>query len=298
MLKGFKDFIMRGNVIDLSIAVVMGAAFSSVVTAFTNKVVQPLLNTFSPPSSQGLGFAITGGKASTYVDFSALITAALNFVLVAAVVYFAIVLPMRTIQQRRKRGEEAGPAEPTDIELLKEIRDLLKAGSGAISSGRPGSAESEESLLTPLVPASGSDFALDGREPELFTQPGSIRSTQMESRQLADQPTTGLSGPAVPPPGGIPGGASPHREPAGPPPTRAPGRAGETAPVGEYSVGSMGGEWRQIAPGPGGGSVGPVSGPPSLHPDEEPDWHPGPAAADREGQQEPRSGLSRRRGTD
>jgi large conductance mechanosensitive channel len=295
MLKGFKDFIMRGNVIDLSIAVVMGAAFSSVVTAFTTKIVQPLLNTFSPPSSQGLGIALTSGKSSTYIDFSALITAGLNFILVAGVVYFAIVLPMRTIQQRRKRGEEAGPAEPTDIELLKEIRDLLKGGSGAIGGSRPGSVESDAALPTPMLSTSGSDFVLDGREPELFTQPGSIRSTSMDSGQLADQPTTGLSGPAVPAPGGLP----PHREAAGPPPTRAPGRAAEeTAPVGEYSVGSMGGEWRQIAPGPGGGSVGPVSGRPPLHPDEEPDWHPGPAAAEREGQHERRSGLSRRRGTD
>ena len=55
-----------------------------------------------------------------------MITAAINFLIVAAVVYFVFVLPINTIKERRKRGEEAGPAEPTDVELLAEIRDLLR----------------------------------------------------------------------------------------------------------------------------------------------------------------------------
>jgi large conductance mechanosensitive channel len=127
VIKGFKDFILRGNVVDLAVAVVIGAAFSSIVTAFTSHILQPLINAITPPSSPGFGIQLIGGKESTYIDFAALITAAINFVIVAAVVYFLIVFPLNTVKERRKRGEEAGPAEPTDVELLTEIRDLLQA---------------------------------------------------------------------------------------------------------------------------------------------------------------------------
>ena len=127
MLKGFKDFILRGNVVDLAVAVVIGAAFATIVTAFTDSVIKPLINAITPASSPGLGVTLIAGKDSTYVDFAAVITAAINFVIVAAVIYFAIVLPVNVIQERRRRGEEAGAAEPTEVELLAEIRDLLSA---------------------------------------------------------------------------------------------------------------------------------------------------------------------------
>ena len=126
MLKGFKDFILRGNVVDLAVAVVIGAAFATIVGAFTDKIIQPLINSITPADSPGLGFEIISGKASTYVDFAALIGAALNFVIVAAVIYFAVVVPLNAVKERRARGVEAGPAEPTDVELLAEIRDLLQ----------------------------------------------------------------------------------------------------------------------------------------------------------------------------
>lgn len=131
MLKGFKDFLLRGNVVELSVAVVIGTAFTAIVTAFTDKILKPLLNAVTPPASPGFGVQLIAGKPSTFVDLAALLTAAINFVLVAAVVYFAVVLPLQTIQQRRRRGEEAGPAEPTDVELLKEIRDLLREHTDA-----------------------------------------------------------------------------------------------------------------------------------------------------------------------
>ena len=127
MLKGFKDFILRGNVIDLAVAVVIGAAFATIVTAFTDSIIKPLINAVTPASSPGLGVTLIAGKDSTYVDFAAVITAAINFVIVAAVIYFAIVLPVNVIQERRRRGEETGPVEPTEVELLAEIRDLLSA---------------------------------------------------------------------------------------------------------------------------------------------------------------------------
>jgi large conductance mechanosensitive channel len=126
VIKGFKDFVLRGNVVELAVAVVIGAAFGSIVTAFTNGIIQPLINTVTPPSSPGFGIQLVNGKASTYIDFSAVVTAALNFLIVAAVVYFVIVYPLKTIQERRRRCIETGPADPTDIELLTEIRDLLR----------------------------------------------------------------------------------------------------------------------------------------------------------------------------
>jgi large conductance mechanosensitive channel len=127
VIKGFKDFVLRGNVVDLAVAVVIGAAFGSIVTAFTQRILQPLLNAVTPPESPGFGIQIVAGKESTYIDVASVITAALNFLIVAAVVYFLIVLPLNALKERRKRGEEAGPAEPTDVELLSEIRDLLRA---------------------------------------------------------------------------------------------------------------------------------------------------------------------------
>ena len=74
MIKGFKDFILRGNVIDLAVAVVIGAAFTSIVSTFSDSIIQPLLNAISPPSSSGLGVLVVPGKESTFIDFSAVIT--------------------------------------------------------------------------------------------------------------------------------------------------------------------------------------------------------------------------------
>jgi large conductance mechanosensitive channel len=127
MLKGFKDFLMRGNVVDLSVAVVIGTAFTTIVTAFTNGLIKPLINAIGgTEAAKGLGFNVLHTNDATFLDIGGVINAAINFVLIAAVVYFLIVLPVQKLQKRRKRGEEPGPAEPTDVELLKEIRDLLR----------------------------------------------------------------------------------------------------------------------------------------------------------------------------
>jgi large conductance mechanosensitive channel len=135
MLKGFREFVLRGNVIDLAVAVVVGAAFGSIVTALTDRIIKPLLNAITPPSSPGLGVQLVADKPSTYIDFAALITAALNFIVVAAVIYFGIVLPLRTLQQRRNRATESASSLPTDIELLTEIRDLLSTRLDGAGSG-------------------------------------------------------------------------------------------------------------------------------------------------------------------
>ena len=125
MLKGFKDFLMRGNVIELAVAVVIGVAFTAVITVFTENLINPIIAAFGGSNVHGLGFQLVEGNPKTVIDLGAVLSAAINFVLIAAVVYFVFVLPFQTIQARRKRGEEAGQAEPTDVELLAEIRDLL-----------------------------------------------------------------------------------------------------------------------------------------------------------------------------
>jgi large conductance mechanosensitive channel len=117
MLKGFKDFLLRGNIVDLAVAVVIGTAFTALVTSFTTSFLKPLIGLLSGGGVNG-GSKVVNGQAFTYGAF---INALITFVLTAAVVYFAVVLPMKAIMERRKRGEEAGPAE---------IRDLLRSQEG------------------------------------------------------------------------------------------------------------------------------------------------------------------------
>ncbi len=132
MLKGFKDFIMRGNVIDLAVGVVIGAAFTAIVTSFSDNIINPLIASLGGADFSGLGVHIISGNDATFVDFGALITAVINFLLIAAVVYFIIVAPMNKLdeaQKRRKGVTEDSPA-PTEQELLAEIRDLLANQKG------------------------------------------------------------------------------------------------------------------------------------------------------------------------
>src|SRR5580698_11241351 len=101
MFKGFKEFILRGNVVDLAIAVVIGTAFAAVVSAFVSKIVTPIINALPGGSSQGLGFSLRhgakftkNGANTTFVDISGIVNAIIVFVITAAVVYFVFVLPM------------------------------------------------------------------------------------------------------------------------------------------------------------------------------------------------------------
>ena len=128
MLKGFKDFIMRGNVVELATAVIIGSAFTAIVTSVTDSIIQPIINSFGSAEVDGLGFQITDNK-STLVDFGAVITAAINFLIIAAVVYFLIVMPLNKLTEASKRRQGVDPEAPapTSEELLAEIRDLLQA---------------------------------------------------------------------------------------------------------------------------------------------------------------------------
>lgn len=123
MLKGFRDFVLRGNVIELAIAFVLGVAFSAVVSAFSKDFVGGLIGVIGDTSDfNNAGVTINGSK----VVYGSTVTALINFVIVAAVIYFVIVVPMNAVAQRRKDGDEDVPPPPEDIQLLTEIRDLLK----------------------------------------------------------------------------------------------------------------------------------------------------------------------------
>ncbi|HEV2778756.1 MAG TPA: large-conductance mechanosensitive channel protein MscL [Actinophytocola sp.] len=126
MLKGFKEFIMRGNVIDLAVAVIIGNAFTAVVNSVANSLINPLIASFGGNREIGLAVKLIESNDKSVLDFGAVLTALINFLIIAAVVYFMIMMPVRKVLERRRRGEEPPPPEPTDVELLTEIRDLLR----------------------------------------------------------------------------------------------------------------------------------------------------------------------------
>ncbi len=142
-MKGFKEFLLRGNVIDLAVAVVIGAAFTAIVTTIVNALINPLIGAVFNASSLDEALKVTiptvSGKGAT-LYFGAIIGAALNFVIVAAVVYFALVVPVNHLKkvafERVKNDEQQTPQDvpPTDVEVLLEIRDLLRSQNGEPTS--------------------------------------------------------------------------------------------------------------------------------------------------------------------
>ncbi|MGO1979042.1 large conductance mechanosensitive channel protein MscL [Brachybacterium tyrofermentans] len=131
-MKGFKDFVMQGNVIDLAVGVVIGSAFTALIGAFVDNLIQPIINVFGGGNVNGLAFKITND--STLVDIGAILSAIIAFLITAAVVYFVFVLPISHARKidRRRRGlpEEEETAISEDIALLTEIRDALVVQRG------------------------------------------------------------------------------------------------------------------------------------------------------------------------
>ena len=128
MLKGFKDFIMRGNLVELAVAFIIGGAFATVVTSFTAVILSLIARA-------------TGGKNPDMTSFTpggipvgAFLTAGISFLVITSVVYFFVATPYNTLQERMAKGESPAPPSP-DIALLTEIRDLL--------AGRPGTSNVE-----------------------------------------------------------------------------------------------------------------------------------------------------------
>lgn len=126
MLKGFRDFITRGNVIDLAVAVVIGSAFAAVVATVVSAVIEPVLAAFGGVDTPGWGFFLRENNPATFVDVGAIVSAVIVFLTTAAVVYFVVVVPMNKLAQRRAKGVEPEPEAPAeDVVVLREIRDLL-----------------------------------------------------------------------------------------------------------------------------------------------------------------------------
>ncbi|KAE8762532.1 large conductance mechanosensitive channel protein MscL [Georgenia thermotolerans] len=129
MLQGFKEFISRGNALDLAVGVVIGAAFTAVVNSIVNGVLNPLIAGLvgKPNFDDVLAFTINGAV----VQPGAVVTTLVNFLLVSAAVYFFVVVPMNQLAARRKVQGAEPEAPADDVRLLTEIRDLLAAERGA-----------------------------------------------------------------------------------------------------------------------------------------------------------------------
>jgi large conductance mechanosensitive channel len=125
MIREFREFLLRGNVVDLAVAVVLGAAFGAVITSFVNDILMQLIAMIGgEPDFSGLSFTINDAE----FRYGAFLNAVISFVLIGAAIFFLVVKPINALMERRKAGEEPEPeAVPDDVVLLGEIRDLLRA---------------------------------------------------------------------------------------------------------------------------------------------------------------------------
>jgi large conductance mechanosensitive channel len=124
MVRQFRDFLLRGNVVDLAVAVVVGAAFGAVIAALVKDIITPLIAAIGgKPNFGALHFTVNSSQF-LYGDF---LNAVISFVIVAAAIFFLVVKPVGTLMERRKAGLEPEPeAVPEDVVLLGQIRDLLR----------------------------------------------------------------------------------------------------------------------------------------------------------------------------
>ena len=122
MIKGFKDFVLRGNVIELAVGVVIGAAFNGLVTQFTKSFLEPMIKVVSG----GSALSGTWKVRDVVFDWAAFVNAVIAFALTGVVLYFLVILPMNRLAERRLWGDEPEPAAPSEeVRLLTEIRDAL-----------------------------------------------------------------------------------------------------------------------------------------------------------------------------
>lgn len=130
VLTGFKEFILRGSVLDLAIGIVIGAAFAALVNSIVDNFISPLIGMIfgEPNFSQALILTINNAE----FKFGAILTEIINVVAIGAAIYFLVVLPMNRFQERRMAGLEIVADEPApDVALLAEIRDLLAQQNGS-----------------------------------------------------------------------------------------------------------------------------------------------------------------------
>ena len=125
MIKGFREFIMRGNVIDLAVAFVIGVAFAAVVKALLDGLINPLIAAiFGKPNLDSVGtFTINGALFS----IGLVLTALINFLIIAFAIYFLVVVPMNAVTARMQAKKEPTPDVKSEVDLLQEIADELRA---------------------------------------------------------------------------------------------------------------------------------------------------------------------------
>ncbi|WP_353828977.1 large conductance mechanosensitive channel protein MscL [Agromyces sp. SYSU T0242] len=142
MLKGFREFVLRGNVIDLAVAVVVGAAFTAVVNSIVENIFDPLIGAAFDAESLNtawtLAIPLPAGEA--VLNFGAVTSALITFLVVAAVVYFVFVMPMNVLKKHADERRAAGAPKPedpeTELTVLTEIRDLLASERTTEGAGR------------------------------------------------------------------------------------------------------------------------------------------------------------------
>ncbi|PZO70174.1 MAG: large conductance mechanosensitive channel protein MscL [Kocuria palustris] len=140
MLQGFKEFIMKGNVIDLAVAVIVGGAFAPVISTLVDSVIMPLISGLIgfPNFDQFLAIQVNGTE--NYVRLGAWLTVIINFLIIAAALYFVVVMPMNKMIERRNLRLGINPDEEEvdpQVALLTEIRDALVPGAGHAESVSP-----------------------------------------------------------------------------------------------------------------------------------------------------------------
>ncbi|MFD8082262.1 large conductance mechanosensitive channel protein MscL [Kitasatospora sp. NPDC059722] len=136
-MKGFKEFLLRGNVVELAVAVVIGAAFTNIVNAFVKGVINPIVGVFGTKDLASYSSCLKGpcevaptGEvvSGILILWGSVLSAVLQFLITAAVVYFVLIIPMNRMAARRKSlAEEVAEAEAKEVQLLTEIRDALVA---------------------------------------------------------------------------------------------------------------------------------------------------------------------------
>jgi large conductance mechanosensitive channel len=121
MLKEFRDFLVKGNLVELAVAIVMGIAFGLVIKSLVDNLITPVIGMIGGVNFSGETFTING----SIFKYGQFINDVITFVLTAAAVFFVIVKPVNAIMARIRKPEEVAPDAPTETALLIEIRDLL-----------------------------------------------------------------------------------------------------------------------------------------------------------------------------
>ena len=118
MIKGFKDFILRGNVIDLAVAVIIGVAFGAIVTSLVTNIITPLIAALvGKPDFSALTFTLNGG----IIKYGSFLNSVIDFLLLASVVYFVIVVPMNYVVARMNKPDAAETNTKTCVQCISEI---------------------------------------------------------------------------------------------------------------------------------------------------------------------------------